>query len=157
MLPYGCSLTEQRKIVQVSGKKNTFSYTVSRVRVLSVINNMLVYRPYWFLDELKNLISAGLMDFHGSGTGEDPIRVVPRGFARWGNPSNQYSILDEWLTFCDSAENSKTIMRAARVLFSLGYGRPEVRAYCTTDADPHLRAERLLIRELRAEGILNMT
>ena len=154
LLNYGCDLTEQKKIVQTA-EENKASYTVTRVRVLTSINNLLVHLPGIFLLEFKKLISAGLMDFHGTGTGEDPVRVAPRMHDRWSSPTRQYSILDEWLTFCDSAAPSSAVLRASRVLFSLGYGRPELRGSCTTDADPRLRAERLIIRELRAEGVLN--
>ena len=154
MLSYGCDLSEQRKFVQTAGE-NKASYTVTRVHVLTSINNLLAFLPGIFLFKFKQLISAGLMDFHGTGTGEDPVRVAPRMHDRWNSPSQQYSILDEWLTFCDSAAPSSTVLRASRVLFSLGYGRPELRGSCTTDADPRLRAERLIIRELRAEGVLN--
>ena len=152
LLNYGSSLTDQRRIVQTSGE-NKASYTIERLRVLSAINNLLVMYPLIFLFAFKKLIAAGLMDFHGTGTGEDPVRIAPRMFHRWDSPSRQYSILDEWLTFCDRAGSSNAVLRAARVLFSLGYGRPELRVTCNTDADPRLRAEQRIIIELRAEGV----
>ena len=152
LLQNGCFPTEQRKILQIIEENNS-SYTFKRLRVLSVINNFLASSPNIFVYMFNGLIAAGLMDFHGTGTGEDPVRIAPRMFDRWDSPSRQYSILDEWLTFCDRVESSSAVLLAARVLFSLGYGRPEVRGTCNTDADPRLRAERLIIRELRAEGV----
>ena len=152
LLDNGCSVIVQKMQIRSieRGKNNR---EISRIHVLSIINNLLACDTWLFFYDFKHLISHGLTDFHGMGAGNDPVSLDVRRYSGWSHPSRQYSILDEWVTFCDTPERSQYVLRAARVLFSLGYGRPEVRAMVETDTDPHLRAERHIIRELRAEGL----
>ena len=152
LLYNGCSVLDQKMQIR-SFERGKNNREISRIHVLSIINNMLTGDPWLFYHNFERLISSGLTDFHGMGAGNDPVSLTVRRNSGWSHPSRQYSILDEWVTFCETPEQSQWVLRAARVLFSLGYGRPEVRAMVETDTDPHLRAERHIIRELRAEGL----